>query len=219
MKSISTFAFALIFAIPSNLLAQKNNLEISVGNMSIPSDISTSNRLLKQCGLSLSRNIDHKSSVSLSYEQLMNNYVFFNIPTFGHIGKSHYSFDNEVVPENIGKIINRYDAKSIDFTIGYLFAKFGSHSLKGFAGVSTITTVNSYLTHCSPRAIVPAFECLDLSTYAEKREWYLGGLAGVRYDYSFWKNRLNAGAYFKARAYNKDFPFQMNYGLQLGFSF
>src|SRR5690606_28441289 len=56
------------------------------------------------------------------------------------------------------------------------------------------------------------------STETRKAQ-YFGGVTGFRYDYRFWKERINAGANFSARYYFGDFPFQLNYGLQLGYNF
>jgi hypothetical protein len=52
-----------------------------------------------------------------------------------------------------------------------------------------------------------------------RQESSFGALAGIRYDYSFWKNRLNAGLNFDARQYAGGFPFQVNYGAHVSFNF
>ena len=63
------------------------------------------------------------------------------------------------------------------------------------------------------------WNCLGLQGTENEEKGYFGALAGIRYDYSFWKNRLNAGLNFDARQYAGGFPFQVNYGGHMGFNF
>lgn len=55
--------------------------------------------------------------------------------------------------------------------------------------------------------------------FGNKKADYWGAVAGLSYDYYFWRERMNVGATVNFRYYEKDMPFFVNYGPLIGFSF
>lgn len=64
----------------------------------------------------------------------------------------------------------------------------------------------------------PGFHIIEFEN-ENKKAAYWGAVAGLRYDYYFNKDRCKVGAYFSGRYYGNDFPFQLNYGLGIGYVF
>ena len=111
--------------------------------------------------------------------------------------------------------MGRSTVNYLDLVAGYELFEWERHSLNANLGLGLVSSLNVYLDDYY-------FDPDHLHSYSEtsaKREWYLGGIAGLRYDYTFWRDRINTGVYFKTRVYGGNFPFQVNYGLQLGYNF
>ncbi|HRP90837.1 MAG TPA: hypothetical protein PKX92_12465 [Edaphocola sp.] len=219
MKNSIKIIIILILSLPITTFAQdkKNRVELGLGRYYVPADFVTSYYNLIELGtVSYFRTISPKIEIFTGYSHLP-----FGIPMLfkwrefpGVPNRGSFIFaENEIGKENYGKIIGRYNAKAMDLGVTYKIFKKNKHSIKVISALSGITTLNVYLDHFYQR------DKFDMIIYAtEKREWHFGGMAGLRYDYTFAKNKFNIGAFSNARAYF-NFPFQVNYGIHVGYSF
>lgn len=117
--------------------------------------------------------------------------------------------------ESIGKLAGRSTADYFDLVAGYKLFEWEKHSLRANLGLGFVSSLNIYLDNYY-------FDPDHLHSYPEtsaRREWNFGGIAGVKYDYTFWKYRINTGVYFRTRVYGGSYPFQINYGLHMGYNF
>lgn len=121
---------------------------------------------------------------------------------------------------SIGKIETRNKYQFFDLGMAYALLRYHSHQLSVTAGVSLAYGENAYKTKLimAPGGIYGQGDIIDVA-YEWKNESYPGLIAGLRYDYFFWKKRVNAGIDFTIREYAHDFPFQINYGIHLGYNF
>ncbi|HTO14676.1 MAG TPA: hypothetical protein VLZ83_02850 [Edaphocola sp.] len=219
MKNSIKILILLILSLPVAMFAKdkKNRFELGLGRYYVPADNVTSYYNLIELGkVSYFRTISPKIEIFTGYT-----HAPFGLPMLvkwrefpGVPNRSPFVFEeNRISKENYGKIIGRFNAKAIDLGVTYEIFKKNKHNLKGIVALSTITTFNVYLDHFYQR------DKFDMVIYAsEKREWYFGGMAGLGYDYTFAKNRFNIGAFSNVRAYF-NFPFQINYGIHIGYSF
>lgn len=120
-------------------------------------------------------------------------------------------------PESIGKIISSYNYKSFN-----VFAAWHADIAKNIkiglqAGPSISQVENEYLRSLTFYSTDPGLGC---GTFTSElvTDTYLGGVANLSFDYLFYKNRIPFGVDLGARHY-RNFPFQYNYGLHLGFNF
>lgn len=123
---------------------------------------------------------------------------------------------------SIGKIETRHRYHFFDLGLSYSLLKIKRHTLSAGAAASFTLGENIYKT--KPVIILPPpppggqAEIIDFA-YEKREEHYWGGVADIRYDFTFWKNRINVGADLAARLYGGGFPFSLNYGIHAGFNF
>lgn len=134
----------------------------------------------------------------------------------------------------ISKIYNNHyeDAKGLLFYRGnyhffdagmsYQYAFSNKHKLTGNLGLSYSYGYNVYQT----KLIIPPYyddqtwnEVIAEVAFRGVHEGYWGAVAGLSYDYFFWKNRLSAGLDVHFRYYENSMPCFLNYGLHVGYSF
>lgn len=121
---------------------------------------------------------------------------------------------------SIGKIESRKRYHFFDVGANYSLFKIMKHVVS--IGIATSFTFgkNIYKTKLilAPPPPVGQGDIIDIG-YDIRNERYWGGLADARYDFTFWKNKINVGADFAARLYAGGFPFSLNYGFHAGFNF
>src|SRR5690606_26539 len=117
--------------------------------------------------------------------------------------------DRSIDKENINNIISRGGYYLFDVAASYRFFTKHNHEVSAFAGLSMAYSHNLYLKDVMP------FRAPTEWTY----EAYSGSLGGLRYDYLLCQDRLNIGFEVLGRYYFGDFPFQLNYGLRVGYNF
>jgi len=140
-----------------------------------------------------------------------------------------YRFDlNPVLEVNNGRfedagglLVSRGNYHFFDAGLGYQYVFSGKHKLTGNLGLSYAYGTNIYLTKMivSPYPDQAWSEVIPETTYRSAHEGYWGAVAGLRYDYAFWENRLSAGADVHFRYYSGRMPGFMNYGLHVGYNF
>ncbi|MFT4062225.1 MAG: hypothetical protein QM642_07705 [Edaphocola sp.] len=232
MKRASIIVLFLLSFLQSS--AQKNRVEIGIGNYKIYNVIAQSEDLPTQLQLTYSRSINNRVNFFLSYVRLPLNSLYLSVEEY------------LMAKDGVGKIETRGKYSYIDIGGVYKLKNYHSHTLSLSAAVSLAYGKNRYLTHVvwsEPEPGEPYGHPFE-AAYETKKEAYLGGLAGLRYDYTFWKNRINIGVDFAARYYfgkknahlenpypntivpdpnipggRHSFPFQINYGLHVGYNF
>ena len=158
---------------------------------------------------------------SISYERMIGPRFgvfvqYVGIPDNSNID---YVSREEVSEKTIGKATHRSSLNYADLGATYKLLQPGRrHQLTLRAGISKAWGSSVYITSYDPIPRPWDWEW-GPATADFRQERFFGALAGIRYDYSFWKNRLNAGLNFDARHYAGGFPFQVNYGAHLGFNF
>lgn len=148
--------------------------------------------------------------------------------------------------ESIGKLTNFMKYNYFDIGLQYQLIRYKNHTISSLGALSITYGKNRYLTHVvwsDPEPGEPYGHPFH-SDQEYKIECYFGGIAGLRNDYAFWKNRINIGIDIAARYYfgkknanldnphpntqvpnpninegRHNFPFQINYGVHLGYNF
>lgn len=120
-----------------------------------------------------------------------------------------------------GILIFRGNYHFFDAGLGYQYSLSGKHKLTGNLGLSYAYGYNFYLTKMiiSPYPGEPWSEVIPESAYRSAHEGYWGAVAGLSYNYVFWKDRLSAGADIHFRYYERNMPFFMNYGMHMSYNF
>jgi|SRR5690606_19450844 len=214
--------------------AQRNRIEIGVGNYKIYNVVAQPDDLISQVQFTYSRNINNQLRLFSSYLRMPLNSRYLAI--------EEYLMSKEAV----GKIENRGKYNYFDLGGAYKLWGFKNHTFSLSAALSLTYGENSYLTHVVWSDPKPGelYGRPFHADYDKKMESYFGGVAGLRYDYTFWKNRINIGVDIAARHYfgkknaklenphpntqvsdpnipggRNNFPFQINYGIHVGYNF
>ncbi len=230
-------SFSLLFVSFSSLNAQKNNIEIGMGNYKFYPDNYYQllyAPILNNFNINYSRLINKNVSLYVNY---------LNAP----ITSSALMKVNSLEEGNNGKLLERYKYHYFDIGVGYQFLHFKKHSLSINGALSLAYGTNLYYTFGVWSGGFPEHQIPPELTYFELdriKEAYFGGALNLKYDYLFWKDRLNIGMNFGARKYlskknahleikdpnlqhidpnipggRHDFSFQINYGIHVGFNF
>ncbi|MBL7720222.1 MAG: hypothetical protein JNL72_15400 [Flavipsychrobacter sp.] len=205
MKKITLVA-CLLYC--HSAFAQKNTIEIGVGAYRLFGVIDQGMGVLQTASIKYKRAINSRLGVYLGYTRLPVNGYNLSQERIG------FAF------ESTGKLTSRKHYNYFDLGVQYTVLTMGRHSLSAIGSASLACGTNEYLvkTNLPPQQPGTFAEI----TYAEtelKKESYPGGMLTARYDCKLWKNRLNLGAELAARYYTHNFPFQLNYGLHVGYSF
>lgn len=123
--------------------------------------------------------------------------------------------------ESVGKLTTYNEYNYFDLGIRYELYRHGNHVFAASTYASFAYGQNSYLTEVlwmEPSSLEPNGHPFH-AEYENRKEGYWGAVAALRYDYAFWKSRMNIGPEIAMRFYSKGFPFQINYGLHLGYNF
>ncbi|RYD99113.1 MAG: hypothetical protein EOP54_05410 [Sphingobacteriales bacterium] len=167
------------------------------------------NDLVNSLSINYSRKVNEKCAAFLQYQRL---------PIKGWLlVQEEYG----MAIEAIGKIEHRNKYNYFDLGISYSILTIKKHQLNTSLGLSIAYGENSYLLNAlwtPPTSWEPNGHPFH-ADYEEKMEAYFGALLSLKYDYFIWKNKINIGADFTARHYLNAFPFQVNYGVHLGYNF
>lgn len=214
--------------------AQKNTIEIGVGGYKFSSVIMQQNAIFNAFSVSYSRKIEERFHLHTQY-------------TRGPLSGSLSAVRNlSMSRQSVGKLTTHYEFNYFDIGGKYQLYKIKSHDFSITGALSLAHGRNEYLTHVvwsEPEPGEPYGHPFH-ANYATKKETYFGALAGLRYDYRFWNNRINIGLYLSARCYfgkknaklenpypgtqvpdpnipggRHSFPFQGNHGIHVGYNF
>lgn len=121
---------------------------------------------------------------------------------------------------SVGKIESRKRYHFFDAGLNYSLLKMKRHTLSAGLAASFTFGDNIYKTKLvlAPPPPYGQGDIIDIA-YDIRKEYYWGAVTDIRYDFTFWKNRINAGADLAARIYSGGFPFSLNYGIHVGFNF
>lgn len=189
--------------------AQKNRLEIGIGGYRFSNVIMQQNDIVNSLSLNYSRKISESFSAFIQYSRL---------PVKGWLlVQEEYA----MAIEAIGKIENRSKYNYFDLGAAYNMLTIKKHHLNIGFGPSVAYGANNYLINAlwtPPTPEEPNGHPFH-AEYEKKMEAYIGALLNLKYDYVILKNRVNLGADLAVRHYFNAFPFQINYGIHMGYSF
>lgn len=195
---------ALFLAVVPASAQNKNRLELGVGGYHFFDVLSYYNRPYTLGSISYHRNFSEYLAIQIRATNTIRSYL---VDKYGvTLTQEQISADKDA----IDKIERRTLYYFFDILASYRFLNKGGNQFHAFMGPSFAFGKNEYL-----RKIYTD----DFYETEVVSESYSGMLAGFRYDYLFWHNRLNIGAEILGRYYFGDFPFQINYGLRMGYNF
>lgn len=203
MKNI-LLALILVTTTLPGLAQKKNRIELGLGGYHFFDVIGYYNRPYTLGSISYQRNFSEDLVFRIGATNTIRNYLVDIYAVT--LTQEQYSGDKNA----IDKIERRTLYYFFDLSVSYRFFDKGSNQFSAFAGPSMAYGRNEYL-----RAV-------HTDDYYEGElvsETYSGAVAGLRYDYLFWQDRLNVGFEVLGRYYFGDFPFQLNYGLRVGYNF
>ena len=118
----------------------------------------------------------------------------------------------------VGEKIGYNDYYFADVFAAFTFWHPQRHAFSAVMGISGARGTDVYLTEYEE--YWENGQLLGLGYRTEDRKaLYFGLVGGLRYDYSFWKNRLNAGMHLSARKYFGWNRLMWEPGLQIGYNF
>lgn len=178
-------------------------------------------------GIQYQYQLDKNLSVFADYTMTTNQPDFIDINGTSRFANYRYDVspflnaNNGRFEDADGLLVSRGNYHFFDAGMSYQYAFSAKHKLTGNLGLSYAYGYNVYLTKMivSPYPGHPWDEVLPELGYRGAHEGYWGAVAGLSYDYAFWKNRLTAGADVQFRYYEGSMPGFMNYGLHLGYNF
>lgn len=202
------FASALLLIGPLSVIAQKNRIEAGIGGYKFANVTMQQPDFINAFHVGYARSIDDKLSVFARY-------------TRAPIGMRILAEVNrDFTAASEGKLMTHNAFGYFDLGAGYRLYQNGKHSITVSGGLSLAYGENTYLTKAP--WIDPMLEepyAIKQAEHENKMEAYLGAVAGLRYDYAFWANRINIGPEVAARYFSNGFPFQVNYGAHIGYNF
>ncbi len=195
--------------------AQKNSVEIGLGGYAVSNVIMYDYNPYTLAKLQYSRKILKSLEIGASFTFTQRNYTRSED---GFRFMNYFTMENyRISQSSLGKITERVDYYFFDIYCEYIKALAGNQKFRLFAGPTIARGGNNYLTklNLSP----PPYNDLGSLEIEKKYETYFGFTAGLGYGYYFWKNRVSIGPEVLVRWYSNDFPFQLNYGLHVGYNF
>lgn len=195
--------------------AQNNRVELDLGRFYFPGVKSYNQPVVRQIGIAYSRSLKNKLELRIGYTMSPFSFLDFTFDDPSFFRKQRImTWDRQDSEANIGKVIRRHNGHIFDIGGKYPLYRFKKHTLGAELGLSLIQVQNTYL---KDMLRIDPWEVRTV--YEDKIEWYFGVSGGLTYSYSFAKDKFDAGAYLRARPYSRDFPFQLNYGIQIGYRF
>lgn len=173
-------------------------------------------------------NYETPSSVSLEFRysrKVSNNFSIFaqyvRLPTQGQW--LYATVRINLAEDAQGKLINHCQYNFFDLGVQYNFFKHKQHCISANSGISVAYGKDQYLVRVVwLHGQIEPYYIRDHLIYSETRyemATYWGAFGGLKYDYLFWKRKINIGPEFAARYYTNGFPYQFSYGLHIGFNF
>lgn len=215
-KYIAIFAFIVVTTIQLN--AQKNSVNIFVGgyNLYHKSIIGFIERKhMRMRGIEYNRKINDKLKIGARYFQP--NFVNpYSAAFMGERFLSKHLIINGY--DDVGKLWLRTDYHYWDLGVSYECVRIKKHSLNLKQHISLAHGKDKYIADLVLWEYPNEVHIIHFSSDVKNAQ-YWGGVSGLNYNYSLWKERLNIGAEFSLRYYFIDFPFQLNYGLHVGYNF
>lgn len=208
MKKLLLLLLLIFCAFQLN--AQKNNFEIGFNDNLIFN--------------TLDKNRNNIYSLSFKYSRLLNNnwYRFVQCKRLPMLNARYVLASvNYVTQENIGKIFRHHNYNYFDVGVQYNILQHKQHIISFIGGISLAYGTDRYLekAYWIYGQGYPEWGHIVHLEFRDEKATYWGGVAGIKYDYLFWKNRINIGPEFAARYYTNGFPYQFSYGLHIGFNF
>jgi hypothetical protein len=208
-------SFMLLFCIFSgSLFAQKNSIALYMGGYKMYDVLSYQRTVNSIAGLRINRTLNERMTIELGY-------YFPNAQGIQVQGMGRRLCEQEKLDsyDDVGKLFYREYYHYFDLGAGYRVFFIKNQSLRFKQSVSVAYGTNMYLANVGAiETIGNPFHVL-FTEYNARREMQFGGVTGLAYDYYFGNTRINAGIDIAARYYTKSFPFQLNYGLHLGYNF
>jgi len=178
-------------------------------------------------GIQYQYRLDKNLSVFADYTITTNQPDFIDLNRTSRFATYRFNL-NPVLEVNNGRfedadglLVSRNNYHFFDAGLGYRYSFSAKHKLTGKIGLSYAYGTNVYLTKMtvSPYPNQAWSEVIPETTYRSAHEGYWGAVAGLSYDYTFWENRLSAGADIHFRYYSGRMPGFMDYGLHVGYNF
>ncbi len=219
MKKIVLLTLAAITALTAQ--AQKNRIEIGIGRYDVIGlgIMGTNVHKIQTLNAGIVRDVyKNKLLLELRYTRL---------PYRGYVTYSQDITDpvttwTKYPWTKTNSILERHRQHFIDIGVRYKITELKNNVIALGLAPSLVFGNARYLDF--PLDIPPVGGDIIVMGEGDKREVYFGGKVGLYYDYSFWKNRVNVGADFSMRIYNKSnndyaYPRILNYGIHLGYNF
>jgi hypothetical protein len=207
-----------VILLAQNASAQKNSIEVGAGVYNLYHTLDPYDSKL------MYDNIESMFYLNIKYQRQINDRLGIYgqyTPRLPLNGGGNLASVRSFTQESVGKITDYMDYSYFDAGAAYRLLAYRKHTVSGFGALSMGYGKDQYLTAFSePDPPTTTWEeAWPTVEYKEKRATYWGGVLGLRYDYAFWKNKMTVGANFAARYYLAGFPFQINYGVQVGCRF
>jgi len=200
--------FILIFFTGWSSYAQQHRVEAGIGRYKFYAHVSQLYDNIGMFHIKYSCQVVPKIRLGLAFSQTPVNSLMLT-------GERH-PFDSA----SLNKLVYRGKYQYYDVECAYTFFQKPRHNIHGFTGISLAHGKNSYLDWLvlAPGPPHGQGDVIDVR-FVEKAESYFGLFAGIGYDYFFWKKRISTGSDVSVRWYSNGFPFQLNYGLHVGYNF
>lgn len=205
----------LCFVLGLPAYAQKNRVEVGLGGYRAYHVMMYDYHPYTLAKLQYSRKILKSLSIGASFSFTQRNYTRSKD---GFRFMNYYTIENyRISYSSLGKITERVDYYFFDLYGSYAKPISSNQAFRLFAGPTMAYGGNNYLTklNLSP----PPYNDLGSLEIDKRYEAYFGFTAGLGYDYFLWQKRINVGADCSAKCYLNNFPFQLNYGLHVGYNF
>ena len=211
------FLLLLFFFISVSSFSQtKNSVKIHSAGFSFPSIMNEYNKKYSYhsinsiAGISYEREIKNNFAIGGQYA------LWWGKPLSR--GPRVAVATNELIGDSasLDKILSRFNFNTYDVYGIYNIILNKNIKIGLKAGPSITKGENEYLRsfmYYSQEEPV----CLTFETETVK-ETYYGAFTSLSFDYIFWQGRIPVGVDFSGRFY-RNFPFQVNYGLHLGYNF
>jgi hypothetical protein len=201
-----------------SLFAQKNRIEINMGGYKMYNVFGEAHSIDNTLGLNLSRKINEKMTLEMGY-RLHGAWVLYRDRDL--IPVRQLSIEEKVDGyDDTGKLIERQNYHYFDAGVRYEVFSAKNQALSFRQDLSVAYGTNVYLKDLSALWISPdePFHII-VAELEGKKEAQIGGVTGIAYDYHLWENRINIGLDVATRYYTGGLPFQINYGIHLGYNF
>lgn len=206
MKKKAILFILLLTCITITSAQYKNTFELGLGGYSLGGSVTyPNNELYSVFNAKYQRSLNDKWGIIANY-------------TTASITGWAFDFENFIADTNaVGKIESRLRYQFLDLGISYKAVKYKNHSLSIGVAPSVAWGKNAYKTKLilAPGGVDGQGDIIDVQ-YMHKKEAYFGGVASIDYNYSFLKDRLQAGLSFYVRYYAGNMPSMYNYNFHLG---